>query len=529
MDQKLMQDRRGFLKGVGATALGVAALGAFGCAPGAAAEPGAGVDEISWDAEYDVIVAGAGMAGVAAAITVAREGDGATCLLLEKDVAPNGNSPFCAGFMCYVDDAEAATSYLTQMIGSSTPEDVIRAFSEGMKENKEWILSLGAKEDELKIGEPKPNPDNKPKGEYPEFENSYTMGSVKFLTDTDETKHIHKFCLDLVNESDVVDYKASTPLESLVQDPKDKTIIGVVAGGSYYKAKKGVIMCTGGFESDPEMLVNYTGVRGYPKAGKANTGDGHRACAKVGADFWHMHGGALYWLSCRDKENTKFISPDFNFSTKEHGITVGTNGRRFYNDFDNCNNGNKYLNGLDLRTNVGYRHGITQFGGEWGHLPMPETSWFIFDADGLANGAFPADVSADPVTDGWAYTADTLEGLAEEVGVPADELVATVATWNEFCDAGVDKAFYRPAETMVKIANPPYYAMRCVPTLLNTDGGPVRSAKGEILDPDGVPIPHLYSAGEFGSVWGHLYQGSGNIGECAAFGRISARSALSNE
>lgn len=73
---------------------------------------------------------------------------------------------------------------------------------------------------------------------------------------------------------------------------------------------------------------------------------------------------------------------------------------------------------------------------------------------------------------------------------------------------------------------PPYYAMLCVPALLNTDGGPVRNEKGEILDPFGQAIPGLYSAGEFGSIWGHLYQGGGNVGECGAFGRISARSAL---
>ena len=88
-------------------------------------------------------------------------------------------------------------------------------------------------------------------------------------------------------------------------------------------------------------------------------------------------------------------------------------------------------------------------------------------------------------------------------------------------------AFYRPADTMTPIAQGPFYAMLCVPALLNTDGGPVRSADGSILDPDGNPIPGLYSAGEFGSIWGELYQGGGNVGECGAFGRISARSALS--
>ena len=101
-------------------------------------------------------------------------------------------------------------------------------------------------------------------------------------------------------------------------------------------------MCTGGFESDPDMLRDYTGVKGYPYAGKANTGDGHRICMKAGADFWHMHGGAQYWLSLRNIENTRFVSTLYSFTVKQHGITVGVNGRRFYQDFDACSNFKKY-------------------------------------------------------------------------------------------------------------------------------------------------------------------------------------------
>lgn len=62
--------------------------------------------------------------------------------------------------------------------------------------------------------------------------------------------------------------------------------------------------------------------------------------------------------------------------------------------------------------------------------------------------------------------------------------------------------------------------------MLNTDGGPRRSPKGEILDLDGEPIPGLYCAGEFGSIWCHMYNGGGNLGERLAFGRISVRNCL---
>ena len=61
--------------------------------------------------------------------------------------------------------------------------------------------------------------------------------------------------------------------------------------------------------------------------------------------------------------------------------------------------------------------------------------------------------------------------------------------------------------------------------MLNTQGGPKRNARSQIVRPDGSPIPRLYSAGELGSIYSYLYQGTGNIGECLAFGRIAGRNA----
>ena len=60
---------------------------------------------------------------------------------------------------------------------------------------------------------------------------------------------------------------------------------------------------------------------------------------------------------------------------------------------------------------------------------------------------------------------------------------------------------------------------------LNTQGGPRRNERAQVVRPDGTPIPRLYSAGELGSIYSYLYQGTGNIGECLAFGRIAGRNA----
>ena len=71
----------------------------------------------------------------------------------------------------------------------------------------------------------------------------------------------------------------------------------------------------------------------------------------------------------------------------------------------------------------------------------------------------------------------------------------------------------------------PYYAVALYPTMLNTQGGPKKNVKGQVMDPQDKPIPRLYAAGELGSMWGNIYQGATNNAECIVFGRIAGREA----
>ena len=79
-----------------------------------------------------------------------------------------------------------------------------------------------------------------------------------------------------------------------------------------------------------------------------------------------------------------------------------------------------------------------------------------------------------------------------------------------------------------KVAFPaegPYYAVKMVPAMLNTQGGAKRNENAEVLDTMGNPIPHLYSAGEFGGICSLQYQGGGNIAEVVIFGQIAGTNA----
>ncbi len=547
MDKTLEQTRRTFIKRASATTL--AGVAAFAGNHAVAAETVTNdaatcIADIQWDEEFDVVIAGAGVAGLSCAITMATEGSGESVLLVEKGDGPSGNSPYALGVAIWCEETDRFAKYFKDMQSpyNTVPDDVTQAYAEGVAENKDWLERIGANDDgTLWVTECGAATADGVGGEYPELGGGDTIGwlGVGMASDAPAgTPHVCAWMEEQVKTaySNTVDYRTSTPLVALIQDPATKAIPGVIVEREgkevYVKANKGVVMCVGGFESNPEMMQDYVGMgSAVPGAGRLNTGDGHFMCMKAGADMWHMENVAGFWMFGRNNDDTISTCSVLakNPSPKQFGITVGINGRRFYMDWDGYMTNPGYELNSDLKIHVGFRHGHTQFGGEWPHLPMPEKGWFIFDADGLADGAMGGNYEGDPADNGDAYKAGTIEELAELVGLPVEELVATVEQWNRYCDEGKDEAFYRPIEYMQPIQTAPFFAQLVRPHFLNTDGGPRRNAKGEILDTDGLPIPGLYSAGEFGSVWGNYYQGAGNVAECMIFGRICARSIITGK
>ena len=123
---------------------------------------------------------------------------------------------------------------------------------------------------------------------------------------------------------------------------------------------------------------------------------------------------------------------------------------------------------------------------------------------------------------GWIKRGKTVADLASNIGLDPTTLEATVGHWNKDSGSGIDTEFGRTL-MLSPLSEGPYYAVELSPSMLNTQGGPRRNNKAQIVKPDGTPIPRLYSAGELGSIYSYLYQGTGNIGECLAFGRIAGR------
>jgi succinate dehydrogenase/fumarate reductase flavoprotein subunit len=170
--------------------------------------------------------------------------------------------------------------------------------------------------------------------------------------------------------------------------------------------------------------------------------------------------------------------------------------------------------------------------GEFRRLP----SWLIFDdatrrAGPIATNEAGAnrtltwsESNLEEIDKGWIARADTIAGLAKQVGLPAGPLEDTVRRYNAGVQCGDDE-FGRAPEEMVALLEPPFYGIAVWPSLFNTQGGPRRGAGGEVIGTDGAPVPGLFSAGELGSIWGSLYPGAGNVTEAAVFGRIAGRAA----
>jgi hypothetical protein len=222
---------------------------------------------------------------------------------------------------------------------------------------------------------------------------------------------------------------------------------------------------------------------------------------------------------------TSFSMQALHYSKEMPGgmIVVGPDARRFCDE--------KYKT----------RHGKIPVNGRWLPLSTPCPMFMICDHTLFRAGplydkhpshgwtqiveryGWSEDNSAE-LAKGWIKTADSLAELAAIMGLDPAALEGSVARWNLACEAGPDLDFGRTL--MLKpIVAAPFYAVELSPSMLNTQGGPRRNEKGQIVRPDGTPIARLYSAGELGSIYSYLYQGTGNIGECLAFGRVSGRNA----
>lgn len=477
-----------------------------------------------WDKEADVVIVGFGGAGAATAITA--HGLGARVLMLEK--APKGeeggNTRVAGQGYLQVYDVDKAITYLNALCGRhAVPPRMVRAWAEEVHRNNDWVSSIG--------GDPQEH-QHQPEGiEFPQLPGAdcvhkFHNGDILGYSNT------WKFFESAVKRRPV-EILYESPGRELIQDGVTKEILGVRAeqhGKSIYvKARKAVVLTCGGFENNQEMIRNY--LPGLPycytSGSPYNEGDGIRMAQLVGADLWHMNNYAGPSMALKVPEYKTTLSMMALHHTHDQAggmIVVGPDANRFANE------------------KIHTKHGRIRKNGEWSRMPVPCPMFMVFDHALFTCGPlydmkpvsgwgrimeryeWSQDNGAE-LRRGWIKRSETVVDLAVSIGLNPGALQESVGRWNRICETGKDPDFGR-AKMLVPIVKPPFYAVELSPSMLNTQGGPRRNEHGQIVRPDGTPIPRLYSAGELGSIYSHLYQGTGNIGECLAFGRISARNAV---
>jgi succinate dehydrogenase/fumarate reductase flavoprotein subunit len=478
-----------------------------------------------WDMEYDVVMVGYGAAGAVAAVTA--HDNGADVVILEKMPRGGGNSRLCGGNTIVPRGIEFADYLKTLSFGTTEPEIIEMYVREAMK-NGDWLREQGGKlavYAPLTVTYPAPIAGASfPQVAGSEFMDKYIVKEP--ATEPSPSQRLWNLLSGAVERRDIR-VMTGTPARELVRNQNGE-IIGVLAENDNrtiaIQARRGVILTCGGFENDAALKWDNLPCKPMHFLGNpGNTGDGIRMAQKIGAALWHMPS-----LSC----SLGFQAPEYEAAfpimfLNEGFIYVDKHGRRFVDEA-----------GIEIHE---YWREFSYFDTkriEYPRLPI----YAIFDEQARLKGPlhlgtsgfnrdkykWSPDNSAE-IAKGWIIKADTIAELAKSTSVDESTLENTINKYNDYCRAGNDADFQRAREDLRALECPPYYAIKLWPSLINTQGGPRRDIEARVLDPDGKPIPRLYAAGELGSIWGFLYQGANNIGECMVFGRIAGKNAAAEK
>ncbi|WP_026842274.1 FAD-dependent oxidoreductase [Citrifermentans bremense] len=477
---------------------------------------------VRWDKTVDVVVIGYGGAGATAAI--AAHDAGAATLVLESASEGGGNTLASFGGFVGHDDPSKALAYFTALFKAShseRDEQLLRVFVEESAKTPDWLRSLDRDVALQSYGG----------ASYPQVAGAEAIKRYvikgKNKGATAFAQHLWRLLSSAVEQQRHIPVLRQTPAQRLVTG-RNGDVVGVIAKVNWQdlaiQAKRGVILASGGYEFDQATLKS--SVKGSPLHSlghPGNRGDGVRMAQKVGAALWHMNG-----VSCAFGLKVPAFAPALMMSIGNVGqIFVDRNGNRFVNE--GAIERHAALLAVDFFDSQALSYPRIPF-------------YLIFDektrkraplsrSAGLGSAGSSYTWSKDnqkEIDNGWISKADTVAELARKLGIPDANLSDTVGGWNAAVLAGHDGHFGRemPEDAAsARIDTGPFYGVEIHPALINTQGGPRRNERAQIVDPFGKPIPGLYGAGELGSLWGLLYQGGGNIAECLAFGRIAGANA----
>lgn len=441
--------------------------------------------------EADVVVVGAGVAGLSAAITAAEAG--ANVVVLEKQGIPGGSTTLSGGKLLaagtsyqeaqgYTGDTPDALFDYLKYVGTIGGEGMIddaklHEFTDNALEDIHWLEDMG-----VNIINVEP------------IHSSITpwrvMNTLGGGGQTDGhggqilVPMFHRFM-----ETPAEIHYNVTVNEVLMKDGRAAGVKGVRPDGTTVIVNAdSVVIATGGYAQNREMMA-HLGVENYVTGiPKGNVGDGVKMATAVGADYYEAPGAQAVYVSftCGVGIN------------EESGMIVSDAGERVVDEFSYQSHVASAL----------IRKGA-------------QKAWYIASA----NEPYPT-VQYGMTLD-TTLKAETPEELAELMGVPADTFVKQFNDYNEMCAKGKDTQFNKPAEYMIPLEGT-LYAIEMNPSFTVTFGGLVTDLDSQVLDTEGNVIPGLYAAGEVAltGLFGDEYPSCGlAIGAGLRYGRIAGENA----
>ena len=463
----------------------------------------------SWDAECDVLVLGMGCAGACAAIEAAHSG--ARTLVLERAGGPGGTSSNSGGFLylgggtaiqhaCgFEDSPEEMFKYMMAACGPGPDRALIEPYCEHSVEHFDWMVARGV-----------PFKPSFFEGDHEPFHSDDGLaysGSEKFhpfaeIAHPAPRGHIPRqveskgslLMKHLIEAADQagVETRLQSICDALVI-ASDGRVVGAVAGTPEgprnIRARRGVVITTGGFIFNDEMLASHAPrlLHCQHKVGtETDDGSGIRLGLAAGGEAIRMDAGDV---------SLAIFPPN----QLKQGLFVNRHGQRYLNE--------------DVYFGRSGEHALYHQEGK---------IYLIVDDEIFARPElFPVEIAA---------VGESIEELEAELGLPAPVLQQTVELYNRYAARGEDPLFHKRREYLKPLDHPPYGAFD-----LSTEkaaysaftlGGLHIDANAAVLRGSGEPVPGLFAAGRATSgVAKHGYSSGMSLGDGSFFGRRAGRNA----
>lgn len=525
--------RRTFLKTAAATgAASVAAAGLAGASAAVADEAAAAVEypaglieadfadspvelapitDFADEKTYDVVVVGAGTGGVPAALSALEEG--ATVACLQKESAPISQGGSSTGIIVDKSDPQGVMNHLQGFMEDChwrADRGLARFYYDHSGETIRWmeVRTMEAGFPPYSFGETTMEYDDGTKC----VKRTNRFGPKPYNNDT-----MIKALAKLAEERGV-DFYYSTPGVQLVQDESGAVtgVVGKDADGNYIKfnATRGVVLSTGDYQNNMSLVERYCpDVKDFDRKQMGKTGDGILMTMAIGAGLVPV--GHAHMMHDFDS------GPMFN----EPFLMVNEDGERFLNEdccFEqvNCELRNQPRPGWYSQIfDANYVDQATA----WGGKPVaPEALEVYMPEVEMDRSAESGNNVIEVLID--THKADTLDELAEKLGIPADALKASVERYNELVDAGFDDDFGKRPQYLAKIDTPPFYGIHKHIRISALCAGMTVNENYQVTKADGTPIPNLWATG-FGAGqlcglpdWS-MYTTGMSCGHCMTSGR----------